>query len=253
MVYIDVVMILNFLVDFLLMLSANSLSGFPPGYSRVVLAAAVGGIYGGVCLLPGFGFLGSFFWRLVFLVIMAMLAFGFDRSAIRRGMLFVLLSMALGGIVVGLNSSGAVTLVAAAGALSLLCVVGFRGNLGGKKYSTVELKCDGRQRVLTALQDTGNVLRDPVTGVPVLVVGSDLAWELMGLTVGQLATPIETVLQVPGLRLIPYRSVGQPGGMLLAMKMDCVRIDGKKWDGLVAFAPQKLGHDGFEALAGGTV
>ena len=251
MVYVDLVMVLNFLVDFLLILGANSLSGFPPGYGRAVLAAAVGGIYGGVCLLPGFSFLGNSFWRLVFLGVMAVAAFGFDRSALRRGVLFAVLSMALGGIALGLNQKGTAALIAAAAALSLLCAVGFRTNAPGRKYGRVELRLGNRKRAVTALHDTGNTLRDPVSGAPVLVVGADVAWDLLGLTPAQLATPIETMLQVPGLRLVPYRSVGQPGGMLLAVKMDEVRLDGKKWDCIVAFAPQNLGNDGYEALAGG--
>lgn len=253
MIYVDIVMVLNFAVDFLLILGANSLSGYPPGYRRAAFAAALGGVYGGICLLPGFSFLGGSLWRTVFLVLMALIAFGWDRSALRRGVMFILLSMALGGIAIGLNRKGVASLIAAAAGLCLLCAVGFRGRAFGKVYRKVELVVGDRSRTLMALHDTGNMLRDPVTGLPVLVVGAEVAWELLKLTPNQLATPIETVQKVPGLRLIPYRAVGQPGGMLLAKKPELVRIDGKQWDGIVAFAPQSIGKDGYEALAGGTV
>ena len=253
MVYVDLVMGLNFAVDILLILGANSLSGYPPEYKRAALAAAVGGVYGGVCLLPGFTFLGSSLWRLVFLGLMAVVAFGWDRSAVRRGVLFVLLSMALGGIAVGLNRDGVVALIAGAAGLCLLCAVGFPRGVEGAVYRRVELEHRGRRRVLVALHDTGNQLRDPVTGRPVLVVGADAARDLMGLSREQLASPMDTMLHISGLRLIPYRAVGQPAGMLLAVKMDSVRMDGKQWDGLVAFAPQNLGNNGYEALAGGAV
>lgn len=253
MVYIDVVMVLNFIVDFLLILSANSLSGYPPGYGRAAIAASIGGVYGGVCLLQGFSFLGSTFWRLVILAVMAILAFGWDRSALRRGILFAVLSMALGGVAIGLNSRGGIVLIAAAAGVYGVCLIGLRGKITGRKFSKVELCCANKKRELMALQDTGNTLRDPVTGAPVLVAGAEVAWDLLGLSAKQLASPIETMLLVPGLRLIPYRAVGQPGGMLLAIKMDEVRINDRKWDGLVAFAPQKLGSEGYEALAGGMI
>ena len=41
-VYLDLVMGLNFGVDFLLLLGTNHLAGFPPGYGRTAAAAALG-------------------------------------------------------------------------------------------------------------------------------------------------------------------------------------------------------------------
>ena len=181
MVYLDLVMVLNFAVDLLLLMGANGLSGFPTAFGRCIAAAAVGGIYGGICMLPGFAFLGSTWWRLVILAGMSVLAFGWDGSALRRGILFVLLSMALGGIALSFGQRGWVSLLAAAAALSVLCLVGFRGRAGTKKYIRAELTYGDRKRVLTALCDTGNMLRDPISSQPVLIVGADVARELLGL------------------------------------------------------------------------
>lgn len=253
MIYLDLVMGLNFMVDLLLLMGANGLSGFPLSPGRCALAGALGGVYGGICLLPEFRFLGSTLWRVVFLVLMAVIAYGWDRSTLRRGSLFVLLSMALGGIALGIGNGGGWAIVGAAAGVAVLCVLGFRGKACARSFASVELCYRGKRRTLTALHDTGNTLRDPVTGQQVLVVGSDVAWELTGLTQAQLASPIETMGTIPGLRLIPYRAVGQPGGMLLAVKMDEVRIGGHKCGMIVAFAPQILGNDGYEALAGGIV
>lgn len=254
-VYLDLVMVLNFAVDFLLLMGTNGLSGFPVAPKRAALAAALGGVYGGMCLLPGFRFLGGTVWRLVFLALMSVMAFGWNRSALRRGTLFVLLSMALGGIALGLGDGGVSALLGSAAGIALLCSVGFYGKAGGRKYTKVELVYRGKRRALTALCDTGNTLRDPVTGEQVLVVGADVAEELLGLTPQALASPVETMTkaQIPGLRLIPYRAVGQPCGMLLAMKMEEVRIAGRLRGDVVAFAPQKLGNEGYEALAGGSL
>lgn len=253
--YLDLVMGLNFAVDLFLLLGSNALAGYPLSLKRAALAAAVGGIYGGVCLLPGFRFLGSVPWRLVFLGVMSVIAFGWNRSAVRRGTLFVLLSMALGGIALGLGNGGMGAIIGSAAAVALLCVVGFHSRAGQRRFMKVELVCRGKRKVLTALCDTGNTLRDPVTGQQVLVVGADVAADLLALTPQALASPLETLTKagIPGLRLIPYRAVGQPGGMLLAMKMEEVRMDGKVRGDLVAFAPQTLGNDGYEALAGGMI
>lgn len=255
MVYLDLVILLNFLVDFLLILGTNRLAGYPAFPLRAAAAAAVGGMYGGICLVPGFSFLGNAWWRLIFLCLMSVIAFGLNRSTLRRAVLFVLLSSALGGIALGLGSGGGMMLIAAAGGVALLCAVGFQGRAGARQYLQAELIFAGQKKLLTALCDTGNTLRDPVTGGSVLVVGADVARELLGLTDAQLATPIETLASagIPGLRLIPYRAVGQPGGMLLAIRADRLKIGGRDCDPIVAFAPQKLGNEGYQALAGGVL
>ncbi len=253
MVYLDLVMGLNFAVDFLLLLGSNRLAGFPARPGRCALSAVLGGLYGGACLLPGFGFLGNFLWRTLSLTAMALLAFGLDRSALRRGVLFVLLSMALGGIALGLGRGGSWQLVGAAAGVCLLCVLGFSGRAGSRQYVTVEITHGNSHTKLTALLDTGNTLRDPITGASVLVAGPDTARNLVGLSPEQLASPLQSMTDVPGLRLIPYRSVGQEGGILLAIRPDQIRIDGHPVRTIVAFAPETIGNEGYQALAGGMI
>lgn len=255
-VYIDVVAILNFLVDLLLMIGTDRLCGFPMNWKRVIPAAIVGGVYAGVCLLPGFFFLANTLWRIVSLGIISWIAFGFSKSAIRRATVFVLLSMALGGIALGIGDGGFWSLAASAAGVSLLCAVGFRDRPGSVSYVPVELFYAGRRMCLTALHDTGNSLRDPVTGKPVLVVGAEIAGQLMGLTQQQLRSPVAAMADppLPGLRLIPYRAVGQPAGMLLAIRLPQVRIGNWTGSHLVAFAPDGLSGEGaYQALTGGTL
>lgn len=255
-VYLDLVIGLNFGVDLLLLLAVDRICGYPTRFWRCCGAGALGGLYGGVCALPGFSFLGNTLWRLIFLAIMSVLAFGWNRSVLRRGVLFVLLSMALGGIALGMGSKGGVAIIASAAGLFLLCAVGFRGRAENVQYAQVVLRHGSFQRKLLALRDTGNLLKDPVTGRSVLIVGPEVAWELLGLTADQLSDPIGTLQtrQIPGLRLMPYRTVGQPGGMLLAMKLEQVIIDGQRSGHLVAFAPGEIGAgEAYKAIAGGGI
>ena len=250
-VYLDGVFLLNFLVDFLLLLAAGRLCGVPVRLHRALAGAAFGGIYAGACLLPGFYFLGNALWRTVSLTAIALIAYGISRSALRKGLVFAFLSLALGGAVMGMGQGGFLGIVCAAGVVCLMCWFGFRGRIGGASYIPVELTHRGKQIHLTALQDTGNTLRDPVTGHQVLVVGADVASKLTGLTREQLQRPVESMGALPGLRLIPYRSVGG-SSFLLAMRFQDVKIG--KWKGstLVAFAPDGLNSEGtYQALTGG--
>ena len=57
--YLDLVMLLNFAVDYLLLFDSARLSGLEPGRKRLLSAAVLGAVYSGGCLVPGFGFLGG--------------------------------------------------------------------------------------------------------------------------------------------------------------------------------------------------
>ena len=250
--YMSRVMLLNFLVDILLLLSANRLSGHPPHLLRCALGAALGGIYAAACMIPGFRFLGNALWRLVSLGLMAAVAFGMTFSAARRGLVLCLLSFALEGAALSIGQGGAVGVLGGLVIVGILSTVGLHRRVAEGGYVPVELSYGDRKVHLTALRDTGNTLRDPVTGQSVLVVDARTAQTLTGLTPQQLRDPVQTVGVLPGLRLVPYRSVGQPAGLLLAMKFQEVKIGSQRRSTLVAFAPDVLGAEGaYQALTGG--
>lgn len=252
--YVGMLMVLNFLVVFLLLTGTNRICGYAMDIRGVLPAAILGGVYGGACLLPGFSFLGNSLWRVVFLGLMALIAYGMSVSALRRGTVFFLLSMALGGIALGVGDGGFLTVLLSAAGVSALCWIGFRGQIRGASYIPVELYYRDHCVRLTALRDTGNTLCDPVTGRPVLVVSGDVGEKILGLTDRQLQNPVDTVEKVPGLRLIPYRSIGQPGSMLVAIRLPHVKIGNYEGSYLVAFAPGVLDREGaYQALTGGTL
>ncbi len=248
----DGVMGLNFLVDFLLLLGTARLSGIPPRWKRLGAAALLGAVYSGVCLLPGFRFLGSTLWRTVSLLGMGVIAFGWNRSALRRCGLFLLLSFALGGLALSLGKADVRVLLPAAVGLWSLCRLCVEGGVGSREYVPLEIRNGDRSVRLLALRDTGNTLRDPVTGEQALVIASSAAAKLTGLTEQQIRNPLATLTarSLPGLRLLPFRTVGQGSGMMLAMGLDQVGINGQWNRALVAFAPENFGS-AYQALTGG--
>ncbi len=253
--YVDWIVGLNFLVDFLLLYGTDRLSGAGGSVKRAAAGAAVGALYAGGCLVPGFSFLANGFWRLVMFGLVAMTAFGWGKSALRRGILFFLLSMALGGIATGFGSFGAWALVLGGAGLWLLCTVGFGGGNPAASYAAVQVRCRGKQLAFTALVDTGNTLKDPVSGCPVLVADARAAGKLLGLSARQLQNPADIISRetMPGLRLIPYHGVGVPQGLMVAIRPEWITVNGKETRHILAFAPQDLGNGRFEALIGGNV
>lgn len=253
-VYLDLVMGLNFLVDFLLLLGTNRLSGFPAQLWRCAAGALLGAVYSGACLLPGFRFLGNLLWRGVSFCLMGAMSFGCGAGALKRSGIFLLLSMAMGGIALSLGRGDVPSLVLCASMCLLLSYVSFGGQVGGREYIPLKITYEGRYASLLALKDTGNTLRDPVTGEQVLVIAPEIAGRLTGLSAEQLRHPLETLAlrPIPGLRLIPYHSIGNAGGFLLAKRFENVTIGDRRQSALVAFAAEGLGKgEGYQALTGG--
>lgn len=56
-VYLDRVLLLNLLVDYLLLLTTAQLAGIPLRRGRLALCAAVGALYAGAVFLPGLSWL----------------------------------------------------------------------------------------------------------------------------------------------------------------------------------------------------
>lgn len=248
--YMILGIILNFAVNFMLLLASSRLACLECTGLRAALGGGVSALYAAACTVPRLWFLQSRLWYAVSLLTVCLTAFGIELTTLRRGAVFCLLRLALDGLADGTDNYFDLIW---AGSLSLVCLYGFRGGRW-QRYIPVAL-CYGQKKVdLTALHDTGNTLRDPVTGRPVLVVGADIAGMLTGLTKQQLSRPVETMGAIPGLRLIPYRTVGSAGDFLLALRIKDAVIGNRKTDTLVAFAPQELDGNGiYQALIGGTV
>ena len=247
-VYIDQVLMLNGLIDYLLLLSAARLAGMPLHRLRLVIASSMGGIYASVLFLLGCAFLGSPVFRLLVGICIALWAFWPLQKRWYLAGLFLLLSAALGGVVLALGlamgSPDALSERVCYAKINWLFPVGavvglyvilqllFRQGARhkGGELLKISINLHGKQAEVLALHDTGNTLRDPVSGQPVLVAECHAVAHLWN-------TEINDVLcqEIPaeekmvrlhhagfgrGFTLLPYRSVGVPAGLLLAFRCD---------------------------------
>ena len=120
-----------------------------------------------------------------------------------------------------------------------------------------------RTAELTALVDTGNTLSDPVTGRPVMVAEGDSVKELLPQDCRpgpeDLRDPAGAVARLSAgsckgrFHLLPYRAVGVDRGLLLALRVDRLELDGADQGPLlVALSPTPVSDGGgYRALIGG--
>lgn len=107
--------------------------------------------------------------------------------------------------------------------------------------ATVEIRSGSQRLTLTALIDSGNLLRDVITGLPIIVISRRAAERLI------LLPPDGSLL--PGMRLMTVRTISGTA-MMTIFRTDSVRIlQGSVWQdahALIGLSPD--GYDGFQAL-----
>lgn len=279
-VYVDEVFVLNFLLNWLLLKASVKMTGAAAHRLRLVLAAALGGVYAVVVLLPGMEGTSGLAGRVLSFVLLCGCAFGFHARAIKPSAWFFTVCCAFCGLVLTVNAllgrqmvvlGGAAfyavsfrMLVLLAGLVYGVCTVLFPrlGLHSGGELTRLTLTAGTRSVTLNALRDTGNTLKDPLTGEDVVVADWQIAARLLpecAMDARLAQSPTQAVQRLrllhPELkpRLLPYRAVGTRQGLLAAVRLQCSRSDGQKRSKIVAFSPTAVSDGGlYQALTGGS-
>ena len=233
-VYGDVLVAVNFLMDFLILGLCEALSGLRQRRWRRIAASAAGGLWSFAIFLPAGSVLLDAGVRLAVSLTVVFLAYGRQRPRVflRLVTVFYAASLLVAGAVVALwflfpgrgyaYGNGAVylnlspaALLGAAGA-AYLFVRAFdrafrRCRADGELYPIRAFR-GGRTAGFTALADTGNRLAEPFSGRPLVLVSlekarplltpEELAWLESGMEAGE---------PPPGVRLAPYSTVSGRG------------------------------------------
>lgn len=279
-VYVDLLFLLNTLINYLLLRGSAAMGGSPARIRRLLTGAAIGGTYAVACVLPGGAFLQTGWVQAAAAAAMILAAFGWKKTTLKQGLFFLALSFAFGGAVLllvqaaepdcvliggrayyGVTFPALLLLAGACYGLAAVVLRGWGSHTGGD-LAPLELELQSSRVCLQALRDTGNTLRDPVSGQPILVAEWQVLCRLLpeaALHRSDFSDPAGLVEKLtvshPDLRfrLIPYGAVGTSSGLLPAVRCQINR--GKRKERmLVAFTATELSvHRQFEALMGGMV
>lgn len=242
-----VVPFMRMLVLFFLLVGSQRLCYRYCKIPNIIAAVALGGAHAFLCLLPALKSLSNVYINYFVLLLIGFVGIGtLDKSYL----LFISLSLLMDGFTVKYHIFTSVLMLIVGGiGVSVVLWLHRRGDI-----LPLILQYGNNVVSVNALYDTGNTLIDPMSGKSVLVVSSAVAKELTGLSHEQIRSPIESLSAIPGLRLIPYKSVGNGAGFMLGLFLEDVKLGGRKGGRLIAFAPYGLDETGrYQALAGGYV
>lgn len=245
-IYIDEAFLLNALADYLLLLSAATLRALPLKRGRFTLAAALGGVYGVLSLLPPLRWLQQGAVKLAVSLLMSAVAFGTE-GLVRSWLTFLLLSAAFAGAFLGCGALGAPALPAMLCSFALLYALLrllLTRQLEGRRLMEAEVHLGEKRAVFRALYDTGNALFDPVSGLHVLIAEAAALSPLFPCPLcGDAAADFRALSAYARCRLLPYRSVGG-SGLLLCFRPDFLTLDGEAQEMLVGLSPTLFGENG---------
>ncbi|WP_394272319.1 sigma-E processing peptidase SpoIIGA [Butyricicoccus sp.] len=263
-IYLDVLLVLNFCMDYCILRAASAIGGRPCPMWRLSLASGFGAAYAaGSVLVPALAALPV---RLLSCAAMAGIAFSARgaRRLLRQTLLVMLVAFVFGGCVTALEQVSG-TVLSAGGALyapvsrkALLVSAALAYGLSGIVFrnqarenrphgETIRLSCGGKVQEVYLLVDSGNTLRDPVTGRPVFVLTRAAALrvlpeevQFLPLLLGKdnAADLVQRAQQegAGGWRLVSFRSIGG-GGLMPCFRPDAVtREDGSAYDSLAAIS-----------------
>lgn len=229
-IYVDVLFIVNFFVNYFLLGVTAKFCKFNPKTSRLILSSVLGGLYSLIILADNIPPIVLYLSKFLVAVVMLLVAFRYYRvkTFLLSFMIFAFANLIFLGLIIGvcitLNPSAVVVnnsvvyfdisarglLVCSFFAYLLSCVVVRIHNrrLLKKEIYTITVFANSEQVTLYAFLDTGNKLREPFSDTPVIIADKN---------------KVQHLAVDKNIRLIPTSTVNSHS-LLTAFKADKVVI-----------------------------
>lgn len=277
-VYADLLFLVNFSMDFLCLFVSARLLRREMRMWRLLLSAAAGGVYSVAILFLPLDNFGAVMLDLGFCALMCLCAFGIKNGGafgfFTSSAVFFGVSVGTGGLMTAMYSllnrmdlpldavreNGDGISVWLFGLLAVIS--GVAASLGGDLFKTVssdtvlgiKIEYKGASVLINGMADTGNLLTDPITAKPVIVVDTDSVIALVGeeCAVAAARGDISSSVWEGGdhrIRIIPI-STAAGSAVLCAFVPDGITLtlkgkNGKEreWRPDALFAPSYLNFD----------
>lgn len=254
-VYVDTLFFLNLAVDYFLLVLTAKVAGVYIKRSRLLASALVGALLAVLLYFPPLPKTLALVLRLAVCCVTALAAFIGEpgKSWPRLLGIFVMVTLLLAGIVLGLSElgggarmqngvlyfeiSGTVMALSFMAAYVLSGLVLGKGRASpGRSYQEVTAEMGERSVRFRALTDSGNLLRDPMSGRKVIVVESRAIAPLFDGMTGELLQSLDAL--APETALEQLRRCGNTPFWLLPARTAAQNAL------MVVFRPEKLYIDG---------
>ena len=257
-IYIDIVIIENLIMNYIILCATGIVSKNKIRYLRLIMASLLGAIYSVVAYMKILEIYSNIVLKILLSVIIVYIAYNPQtvKKLWKTLVMFYLVSFVFGGVAFSLiyiikpqdiimknglflGTYPLKTIIL--GAIVAFAIIIIAVKIIRKKFTTKDMICDieimlNNKKINTkALIDTGNMLKEPITNTPVVVVEKILLYEcipkeilnninqIIGGDLEKIPQQIQSQY-ISKLKLIPFSSLGKQNGMLLGIKAQQIKI-----------------------------
>ena len=257
-IYIDVIIIENLIMNYIILYATGLISKNKISYFRIFLASSIGAIYAITEYMLKIGVYSNIIVKTLLAIIMVVVAFCPQnvKKLCKQLVLFYLTTFTFGGVAtyliyvlkpqniiikngmfVGSYVLKVIFIGAIVGTIILITAFKFAKNKITKKdmFCKVKIALNGKELILNAMVDTGNLLKEPITGSSVVVVERTSLYDILP---KEILNNTESILcgdftnisdeikneYITKLKIIPFSSLGKQNGMLIGIKPEKLEV-----------------------------
>ena len=257
-VYIDILFLENFILNFIILYATGLISKHKIKFIKIALGSIVGAVYVIITYLIENKVYLNILFKFILSIVIVYIAFTPKtiKEMLKMIILFYLTSFVFGGAALGviymINSGkisiqngiiiGSYTLrtifigAIIAFAVTILAFKFVKTKISKKDLlCNITIKINGKEIKTKAMIDTGNMLKEPITNIPVVVVEHTLLKEIIP---KEILENMDNILagdfkEIPEeiqneymlkLKVIPFTSLGKQNGMLLGVKAESLKV-----------------------------
>ena len=252
-IYIDIIFIENIIMNAIILYATSIILKQKVKIIRLVISSTIGSIYSILMYITKFTIYSSIISKFILSIVMIYIAFKPQNSKkmFKQIIIFYLTSFVFGGVALnliyflkpeninirnGLFTGEYVLKVIMLGAIMAFVIIKISIKIIKTKFNAkdmycyIKLKINEKQIETKAMIDTGNLVKEPITNTPVVIVEESL---LEGIIPKEILKNLENILcgnlenlpqdiqdkYLPRLRCIPFSSLGKENGMLVGIKI----------------------------------
>ncbi len=257
-IYVDVVLIENLIMNYIILFATGLILKVKIKHVRLILSSLLGAIYSIVAYGGFLKIYSSFILKIILSVIIVYIAYNPQsvKKMCKELLFFYLTSFVFGGAAFALiyivkpqeilmknglflGTYPLKTVILAAIVAFVVIITAF--TIIKSKFTKkdmiyeIEVKLDNKIIKTKALIDTGNMLKEPITNTPVVVIEHTLLYECIP---KEILNHLEDIIggdfekipekikdeYISKLKLIPFSSLGKQNGMLIGIKAEYLKI-----------------------------
>ena len=258
-IYLDVVLIENLCMNYIILFATGYILKIEIKHIRIIISALLGGIYSVAAYLQILEIYSNILLKIILSIVMVYIAYNSKniKQIIKQLLFFYLITFVFGGCAFALlyfikpeqilMRNGVYIGTYPLKIVILGGIVGFTITVIAFKYAKMkinkknmfcelEIYFENKKINTIALIDTGNMLKDPITSMPVIVVEKsvlknvlpdiiiDNLNKIIGGDVPKEVYEDKNLNYITKFRVIPFSSIGKENGLLLGFKSNKIKI-----------------------------